>query len=325
MESQPNSTSLPQGYTMKEALVVGDTGEGFSFYELDDAFNEAADLARSMGLMDEEWRVGHIYVKELPAVSTEQPKDSLPEPMQCSGCGTVLRREDAHIWSIKAYCNDACAAKPDFIESHIKQSNDLPTNNRDAEKGADASVTPEYPSAIPAQRTSLPAEVGTSGDKDTTEHVAQMISNVQAAFDIVIQDRCCGPEEINEAVNECDEVVAALRRISQALRLPHEVNALIDEALTFSHQDCGHRDQDGYGCIRCAAENADMRRRSNDNFQAFAQANGRTRDRDDAADLLSMADRMSYLCAKFEIPNSHEFEGMARGIRDLVEAWRTDR
>jgi hypothetical protein len=55
---------------------------------------------------------------------TEQPKDSVPEPMQCSGCGTVLRREDAHIWSIKAYCNDACAAKPDFIESHIKQSKD---------------------------------------------------------------------------------------------------------------------------------------------------------------------------------------------------------
>jgi hypothetical protein len=47
-------------------------------------------------------------------------------------------------------------------------------------------------------------------------------------------------------------------------RLPEEVNALIDEALTFVHQDCGHRDQDGYGCIRCAAENADMLRRSKD-------------------------------------------------------------
>lgn len=54
--------------------------------------------------------------------SKEQPKDGLPEPMQCSGCGAMLRREDAHIWSIKAYCNDACSRKPDFIESHIKQA-----------------------------------------------------------------------------------------------------------------------------------------------------------------------------------------------------------
>lgn len=46
-----------------------------------------------------------------------------------------------------------------------KQSEDLPSNNRDAEKGADASVASEYTSAIPAQRTSPPAEDGTSGEQ----------------------------------------------------------------------------------------------------------------------------------------------------------------
>lgn len=55
--------------------------------------------------------------------------------------------------------------------------------------------------------------------------------------------------------------------------LPAEVDALIDEALTFSHQDCGSRDAGGYGCIRCAAESADMRRKSHDSFlQTMQQA-----------------------------------------------------
>lgn len=38
--------------------------------------------------------------------------------------------------------------------------------------------------------------------------------------------------------------------------LTQEVWALIKEARTFSHQDCGTLDADGFGCIRCRADDA---------------------------------------------------------------------
>lgn len=73
----------------------------------------------------------------------------------------------------------------------------------------------------------------------------------------VVENREPDPEVIRA---DLQRELAILPSAEQSNSLPPEIGALIDEALTFSHQDCGERDEDGYGCIRCAAENADMRR-----------------------------------------------------------------